>query len=184
MATPAPLPGPQLELANRWLQAMGMTTRSITGKDANGQDIPVLEIRRGTLAIMAFSPPATEPFLVLRMVANIPAALRATAGRMGEETRRELTQAIYAAMQSNPRSGYQVQPPNAADFTQIEQISLEQVVRLDEDDIATFNRLADSVQELVTGYTKVGREIATYVKVSAGEGTSRMRSETPRDMFR
>lgn len=186
MATPPPSPAlpAQLALANRWAQSLGMTTRTITGTGPSGETLSGLEIHRANVVLVAFSPPGADAFIILKMTVNVPAALRATVGRMGEDTRRQLTEDIYSALQSNSRSGYQVVPPNTVDFSQMEQISLEQVMRLDENDATSFNRFADGIQELVSGYSRVGRRIATYVSLPQGEGTSRLRSDPAQDMFR
>ena len=161
----APLP-PQLALAERWIQRLGMSTRPTEGTDPSGAQIRGLEIHRGPFVLVAFSPPSTtEPFLILKVIANLPASMQAAAGRLGEETRRQLLDEVFAALQSNPRSGFQVVPEGATDFSQIQQISLEQVMRLEEGDPGSFNRLSDGVQELVTGLTRVTRRIANYLKV-------------------
>lgn len=181
----APLQLPaQLQLVQRWVNALGMSTRQVEGTAPDGTKVAALEIHRGPNTIAAFSPPISEPFVILKLMVNLPASLRATIGKLGADSRRQLSEAVFGALQSNPRSGYQLIPPGSQDLTDVQQFSLEQAVRVSENDAGTFNRLADAIQELVTGYVLAGRQIALFVKGPTVEGTSRFRPDTPTDMFR
>jgi len=178
-----PLP-PQLQLVQRWVNALGMSTRPVTGTGPDGVQVAGIEIHRGSAVIVAFAPPAPEHCVVLKMIANFPASLRAAVGRLGDDSRRQLFDGVVAALQSNPRSGYQMIPPNINDVSQMQQISLEQVFRVTDGDTASFNRLLDGIQELVTGFTVVGRQVSAFVSGPAVESSSRLRSDSSRDMFR
>jgi hypothetical protein len=159
---------PQLILAERWIQAAGMTTRWGTANGPAGT-IAALEIQRGPLALGAFSPPSQSEetaYIVLRLSAPIPAAVRATVSRLSEDAQRHLTESVFAALQMNLRTGWSLQPPTAQSAAQIESITLEQLLHLDDRDPSSYNRLLDGVQELVTGILAVGRRFALQVQVT------------------
>jgi hypothetical protein len=174
---------PTLEVVQRWVNSLGMSTRPVTGNAPDGSQIAGLEIHRGPIILVAFSPPTPEPVIILKIFSNFPASLRASLGRLGDESRRQLTDGLFAALQSNPRSGYQVLPVGSTDVSKVTQISLEQVMRVMDGDSESFNRLLDGIQELVSGFMRVGREIGTYVSGPAVEATSRPRSDSVGSMF-
>ncbi len=174
----------QIDIAEPWLQSMGKPTRRTKLQVPGGVEIPGLEIHHGSFVLVAYSPPGEESkFLVVKMFANLPASLRGQVGRLGDETRRQLTDDVFELLQANPRSGYAVMPQGVAEFSRIEQMSLEQVMRLDQSDNQSFNRLADAVQELVSGMTRIGRRIGSYVELPKQSGSSRA-GDSPSEMFR
>jgi len=107
----------------------------------------------------------------------VPASLRAILSRLGEDSQRQLNDAIQAALLSNPRTAFQFSG-DPKSVTSIEVIQLEQVFRLDEQDRSSFNRFADAVQELVVGLNKVGRAYAGFVQGPPAESSSRLGGST------
>jgi hypothetical protein len=157
-----------------------MTTGWGSATSPNGKEIPVLNIQRGPFGLGAFCPSPDVPFIVVRVNAPIPASLRATVARLSDDAQRQLTEAIYLALQSNARNGYAVFPPDATNAAKMEMIQVEQILRLDEQDASTFNRLLDAIQELIIAMMRVGRPFALQVQGPAVRPSS---GRDPAGMF-
>jgi hypothetical protein len=162
----------QLVLLERWARMLGMATQPTSGSGPGDRTIQGLEIQRGELSLVAFAlPPEPAPdgqFIVLRALIEIPSSVRATIAGQSVEARRRLTEAVYGTLMAQGRTAFQVHPSGASDAATMEQVGLEQVLRLDAADASSFNRFADGVQELATALSRLGRHYLDYVSAPGG----------------
>jgi hypothetical protein len=173
----------QLELAEKWLVSSGKVCKGVVGKAPDGSEIAGLEIQHGAFGVLAFQLPEMPGALVLRAMVTLPAPLRTSIARLSDDAARDLFVGLRQALQSGDRTGYAILPPTMAGVRDVTGYYAEQVLRLDESDPGSFNRLLDAIQELVVVITRANGMFQTVVGIPT-QGTQKQPVSFPDPMYR
>lgn len=146
-----------LGVAEAWLAQMAYDPRKAAFVDATGRAQPALLVGHGNRDIMMFT---RGSCLVVSLVVEISARTRADLARLPETAQRRIMGALRDQLLLQPRTNAFIDPPNAVSIAQVTRVAVEQVFRIGPKDPASFNRLADGIQEVsnaaVGAFARVG----------------------------
>lgn len=86
------------------------------------------------------------------MIMDIPETVRTRLGHLKAPVQQKLLAAFRHALMANERTAFALAPPNLPKgyMSEVTRFAVEQVIRIDERDLSSFNRFADGIQEVIT----------------------------------
>ena len=69
---------------------------------------------------------------------------------LAPEDKQRLLIALRGELSSNSRTGFSFIPQKFSSVDQLEAFNVEQLLKISEDDVSSFNRFCDALQEIVT----------------------------------
>jgi hypothetical protein len=157
-----------LALAEKWLSQMGKRVSRTTAVAPTGATVPGLHVQHGTISVFILPALGGTDAITVFGVLEIPPDVRARLGRESKETQARLHQGLRYLLMLGDRTGFTILPPTATLIADVTRFSLEEILRLDEADSGSFNRLADAVQEVVNG---IVRALAVFLPPGKSAGT-------------
>jgi hypothetical protein len=92
--------------------------------------------------------------VVVFFQAKVPDAVRKKPGDLTLEDKQRLLIILRGELSSNSRTGFSFIPQNFGSVDQLEAFSVEQLLKVSEDDVSSFNRFCDALQETITTAVK------------------------------
>jgi hypothetical protein len=144
---PTSLP-PQLAIAEEWARNLGNRVTRAWGTYPDGRREPAIFIGHGVYTIIC-----TEQSGALSLVAivEIQDESREKLRRLAKADQDKILAALKVTLMQEGRSGFSFFPAEFQLLWEIQKYQLTQAVRVARDDASTFNRFADSIQEISSG---------------------------------
>jgi hypothetical protein len=113
----------------------------------DGTRIPLLMVTHGVLKLLV-----REQGSCVVVFANvrIPDQVRKKLAALASEDKQRVLIALRGELSSNGRIGFSYFPAKFSSLEQLEAFSVEQLLKISEDDISCFNRFCDALQEVAT----------------------------------
>lgn len=166
---------PALATAQKWATDLGNQVTQVTAQRPGGPPEPALQIKHG--AYVLFAKLGTEAgVLVIMAIADLPPEFRARLARLDEESKIKLYVALKFALVQNSRDAFEIHPVTSKNIAEVERFGITQMLRVEEGDTASFNRLADAIQELVTGLARASMALGP-VQGDSGTNVNSVRSD-------
>jgi len=172
---------PQLALARRWAVQLGNTVEPVQATDAQGDAVAAFGVRHGPIQLIILETP-TGVLTVLAVI-TIPPELRQTIGRLPPEFQAKMQETLKLAFMDCPRVGWNLIPPTATLIGMVERFDLSENLRIVDSDVASFNRFADAIQEVVTLAVR-GQQVYSTVFVGGPGPPSRATSPHDTQIYR
>lgn len=166
-----PEPSALLRLAEEWAKSLGNETAWGTGQRADGTSVPALALKHGIFILFCED---RAGILALTAMAEFPPEGRAQLRRLTEADEGKLAAALKAALTQNPRSGFSFFPPDFRHLFELQRLALEQHLKISSEDVSTFNRFADAIQELCSGMMHAGLVVGSVMTTQTSVGPSDM----------
>jgi hypothetical protein len=160
--------GAQIELVRRWATMLGNTVESTTMTNALGVSAPGLKIQHGNTGLAAVE---VNGVVGVMAMLGIDPALRALVRGLSQEIQERMLSLVRNTLSETPRNGWTLFPTTVSRIGDLEAIQIVQLLRVEETDISSFNRLSDAIQELATATVRVQAVYGTVVPSSAGPKT-------------
>jgi hypothetical protein len=96
------------------------------------------------------------------LLIDVPPEVTKAIARTPITTRQWIEVNLRYELTSNGRTAFTLRPRTMQDITQLRRITVEQLIRISEDDPASFNRLADAIQEVVTTASRASAVLAPF----------------------
>ncbi len=140
--------GPSLALAEKWINETGRpTTRNLSNPLPDGTQVPVLLCTHGMYNVAITEQAGC---LFVQALAQISEDVRKKLADLTPETKQKVLIALNGELSSNSRTGYSFQPPDARAMDEVQGFFVQQLLKISESDVGSFNRLCDAIQEVVT----------------------------------
>lgn len=140
--------GPSLALAEKWIKETGRPTDRVLGDPLpDGTRLPLLLITHGNYKVLIIEQNGS---LFIQASTQIPVDVRTKLAVLTDETKQKVLIALNGELSSSSRTGYSFHPSDARAINDIQGFLVQQLLRISENDISSFNRLCDSIQEVVT----------------------------------
>lgn len=165
---------PALELAEKWAIELGKGTvrGQLTSQDGTPQPLLVVD----HAGKVVFVRQERECLVVFTLVELQPDALEKVA-KLGPDLQRRVFAAFRLQLMLDGRTGYALAPAGVKRMRDVRRVAVEQILKVDRDDPATFNRYADAIQEVVTttvrAFSVFGHLLADDGKAGGTSGVGR-----------
>ncbi len=137
-----------MALAEKWANETGRKTqRALSGPLPDGTRIPVLLITHGTIPVLVREQGSC---VVVFIQAKVPDDVRKKLANLAPEDKRKLLIILRGELSSNGRAGFSFIPQKFSSVDQLEGLNVEQLLKILENDVGSFNRFCDALQETVT----------------------------------
>jgi hypothetical protein len=146
-------PTDRLKLAEKWLKEIGNEVSPAEATNQQGETLPALQVKHGAVSVLVID---RNGVMTVLSVLQIPPELRLATQKLSNETQEQMLGVLRAALMDNPRTGWTLFPPTVTRVGDLQGIQMNQLFKIDGDQSAAFNRLADAMQEVVTMTVKVG----------------------------
>lgn len=148
-----PRPTPTLQVVERWAREMGNEVAPASATNQAGQTLPALSVKHGAVTLLIVD---QNGVLGVMSLTQIPPELRQATESLSNEIQERILNALRSGLMDNPRTGWTLVPSTVTRISELEAIQLIQLLRVAEQGIEGFNRLADAIQEIVTMTIKLG----------------------------
>jgi hypothetical protein len=170
----------QLELAEKWIRQMGKEVHRVTLDRNDGGKEPALAVRQGSVTVHVR---AEADCVVVFGLFPIPKEVRARLSALPGALQIKMLQALRRELLIHSRSAFGLAPPTVRDLATLEGFSIEQLLRVGDDDPSSFNRLADAIIEVTSDGLR-GASVVGVALQSAGQETMNVNSkDVPDRMF-
>jgi len=156
---------PPLTLADRWARELGKTTRLMELLDSDGSKGVVLLIVHRDHRIFI---QARGECIVVTVLIEIPTEVTAAIARQSAPMKRRIEVNLRTELASNGRTAFTLRPAAMTDIEQLRRITVEQLMKVSEDDPSSFNRLADAIQEVVTTAARASAVLTPFLPTEEG----------------
>lgn len=152
MSAPAPLKiSKQLALAERWAKERGSVVERGTAKVPGRPDETILILDPKTLPVIVRD---SGKDITVFALYDVPLEIRKKFEQVDEKTRLEAWIRLRAEISRSPRTAYYFAPEKITSISELSRVALEQRIRISEEDLASYNRFGDAVQEIRTMITQ------------------------------
>lgn len=127
------------------------TRRELSPPSPNGTKVPLLVIAHGAFKVIARE---QGTCLIVSAPVQVTSEVRKKLSGLPPEDKPRVLITLRGELASNSRTGYAYHPPNLTTIDQLEGFVAEQLLKISKDNIGSFNRLCDAIQEVVTVATK------------------------------
>lgn len=104
--------------------------------------------------------------------------------KLSPDLQRRLYTAFRLQLMMHGRTGFSTFPPGARHLREIRRVAVEQVVRIEKGNTATYNRYADAIQEVITTTVRAFSVFGHLLSDgSGGAGTAGARKPPPNPMY-
>lgn len=143
-----------LQLAERWAREAGCETERTEGRRTDGSTIPSIAIQHGAVSLLC-----NERDGVLRVIVvmDIAEGTRAQLRRLDANQNAQFLSTLRSTLTQNPRGGFSCYPGGFRHASEIRQITLEQRLRIAANELSSFNRFLDAMQEVSIGALRVAQ---------------------------
>jgi hypothetical protein len=144
-----------LALAEKWAKEMGRKTqRILSDPSSDGTRVPLLMITHGIVPVCVGE---DKTCVNVYIQVKLPTEVRAKLATLAPEDKQRLLITFIGELSSNSRAGFSFIPQNLTSVEQLEIFTVAEVLKISEDDISSFNRFCDALQETVTTASKATR---------------------------
>ncbi|MCI4336296.1 MAG: hypothetical protein L3K17_03750 [Thermoplasmata archaeon] len=177
----APTISPTLELAKLWAEELGNSVSVLAGTNAEGAPVNVLQVVHGkvTVIILERGPGVVE----IDCPQDIPQAVRERLETLTPKLRQQAALTFVQSILRHPRSSFSAQPGMSEGLHQIQRWVVTQIIRIDQEDPSTQNRLADAIQEVVSVFLAASTVIAAALNqpppAATGSGAAGQSANPP-----
>ena len=180
-----PMPPPPnvpdvLLLAEKGARAMGNQTRLVEIAKG-GRD------RGGLLVVMHGDQPALVreqmECISVFILMDIPDELVVEIAKLPSEYQKRLEVNLRGALLSHGRTAFALWPIRLRSIGELRRISIEQTLRISEEDPSSFNRYADAIQEVVTTTARVSKVLAPLFASGGDSGGTSADKGVPPGMY-
>lgn len=144
---------PQLDLAAKWALALELNVEPLAATDAEGHPVPGLVLSGPLLKYVVVE---AKEVLLLLCDLTVPDQVRSGTAKLQKKLQEEMLIALRQALSDSPRLGWSLIPPTTTKISDLAQVRLSERLRLDESQVASFNRFADAIQEISTAAVRSG----------------------------
>jgi len=140
--------GPSLALAEKWTIETGRKTqRTQSDPLHDGTRIPLLVITHGVYSVHVRE---QGPCIIVGVQIRINADKRAKFATLTPEVKQRLLLALRGELSSNTRNMFSYFPQMLTGLELLEAITVEQLLKISDESVTSFNRFCDAIQEVVT----------------------------------
>ena len=139
---------PSLALAEKWATETGRKTQRILSDPLpDGSRLPTLMITQGNFKILV----GEQGTCVLVFVwVKVPDNVRKKLADLAPEDKQRLLITFRGELLSSSRTGFGFIPQKFDTIDQLEVFTTQQLLKISEDDVSSFNRFCDALQETLT----------------------------------
>ena len=143
----------QLALARRWFEQLGGKVSDVPLDLSVGRDLPSIAIDFGLAKLNAVVDKGGT--LVILQTLKLSPEVVIAAKNMGRENQERVLLLLKNTLMENQRMLWALMPPTCTAIGELEAIQVMERMRISEEEVATFNRFQDAIQELSTLRVKV-----------------------------
>ena len=132
---------------------MGNEVAPASATNTAGQTLPALSIKHGAVTLIIVD---QNGVLAVMSLINIPQEIRQATQSLSNEIQERILSALRSGLMDSPRTGWTLVPPTVTRVDELEAIQLFQLLKVAEQGVEGFNRLADAIQEVATMTIKLG----------------------------
>lgn len=156
-----------LALAEKWANETARETKRILSNPLpDGTRVPLLLIAHGAGNALVSE---LGSCIAVSVQAKIPDDVRKKLASLEPEVKQRLLIAFVGELSSNARTGYLLLPQKFSSVDQLEMFSVQQTLKISEDDVSSFNRFYDALQEIVTTAL---RALSVFGLLTSTQGSS------------
>lgn len=148
-----------VELAEKWSRELGYATERTEGRRTDGSVIPSIAIEHGAVSLLCNE---QNGALHVLAVMNIAPETRANLRRLDAAQNAQFLSTLKSVLMQNPRGGFSVYPGGFRHAAEMQQISLDQRLRIAPGDLASYNRFIDALQEVSVGALRLAAVFEPY----------------------
>jgi hypothetical protein len=123
----------------------------MSGPLPDGTRQPGLLITHGAINILVREQGSCVAVFI---VVKVPDDVRGKLANLMPEDKQRFYITLRGELSSNSRTAFSFIPQNLGDVGQLEALNIEQLLKISEDDVSSFNRFCDALQEIVTTTVK------------------------------
>lgn len=159
-----------LTLAEKWANETGRKTERTSRTLPNGTKLPpVLTIIQGDFKIFVTEQGSCVlVFVPIKIADNVRQKLT----ELTPADRQRVQIAFTGELLSNSRTGYMFVPQKFTSIDQLEGYTVQQVLKIAHNDVGTFNRFCDAIQETVTIAVKAYSVFGVLVSTTSPAATA------------
>jgi len=175
---------PTLATAERWAKQLGDKVEVIEGKKPDGTPVSVLKVTRGSLEVVVID--RGNGLVEIDCPQDLAKEAKDRLRALAPELQQATLLTFIDRLLRNPRAGYAFQPLGIKALHDVDRWVFTQVVKVSDDDPGSFQRFADALQEVVTGFMSAAMVIAAVMQrppPGAASGSSTA-SPPPTGMYR
>lgn len=166
---PVHLPS-SLALAEKWAKDTGRETQRVLSDPLpDGTRLPLLVITHGAYRVLVREQGSC---IAVYVVMKLPDDVRKKLASLGTEDKERLFIALRGELSSTGRNAFGYSPEPLSSVDQLEAFSVEQTLRISENDVSTCNRFYDALQETVTTIVNATSVFQVLVSTSAQSTTA------------
>ena len=140
--------GPSLTLAEKWMNETGRGTRHVLSDPLpDGTRLPLLLVTHGPFQVIVREQGSC---IAVGAQIQIPDDVRKKLVGLSPEDQQRLSITLRAELSSNGRTAYSYHPQDVTSTNGLEGFMVEELLKIAENDVGSFNRFCDAVQEVVT----------------------------------
>lgn len=144
---------PQLELARKWLIQLNCGVEVMPADLSVGRPFTALGVTRAMSKFLVFE--TEKGVLVVTLLVSPGTDVRDVANSLSHEAQVKMLDLVKSTLISDPRTGFDIIPADAARIGAVQAIRLEQLMRIDDGSVSSFNKFEDSIQSVVSGAVRV-----------------------------
>lgn len=144
---------PQLNLARQWLNQLKCSVELMPEDPSVGRPFVALGVTRGASRFLVFETDTKVLVITAQIIPGQDA--REVANSLSHDAQMKMLDVVKNTLLSDPRTGFDIIPKDVMRVGAIEAIRFEQLLRIDDGTVESFNRFEDAIQSVVSGTVKV-----------------------------
>lgn len=165
-----------LSLVKKWGEETGHNPEVIDAEMSDGSHVPAVSLAHGQLKVLVRDHGIA---VLVSCVIPFPDDSKKQLSGLTPDERQKALFLLRAELMSNHRSGFQFVPRDVTDFGDVQGFTVDQIVRVAEDDPSCFNRLNDAVQEVVTVAFRAITVLGILIQAGGGKQAPAYTSTSP-----
>lgn len=181
LAQPQPPKLPrELALAERWAKDAGKEVQRAVADTPQGK-IPVVVVKHADRPVLVR---LERKCIAVFAIAQVDQQMREKLASLETSVQQRVLIALTDELLSSPRTGYTLSPLGLKSITNLERVSVEEVIAISETDPSSRNRFLDAIQEVVTVMVRGMRILAITGDEPPPTASAAPPSPPPETMYR